>query len=288
MRKLFRRSVLLGSVILVAIAMIAAMPAAGIFKPSTWGQTPTRTSSPQATRTPTRTSAPQATKSPTGSPAAPTSTRTAAPPTLTLQASTTPPATSTLQPLTVITAGYSCTNGVCELGPGNVGTAVGTFVTSSGGSGPTPYTWKLVAGSLPSGLSLSNFGVYSAQIAGTPTQTGVFAFTLRVTDGQGHTAQQAFTFTIDPPRPLVITSGACCAAGTVGTAYRTNFFADGGVRPYTWSIVSGQLPPGLRLIASPPAGISGTPTTRGTFTFTVAVTDGAGTRTTEPGSITIN
>jgi len=188
----------------------------------------------------------------------------------------------------VITAGFSCTNGVCTLGPGNVGTFFNEYVTSSGGSGPTPYTWKLVSGSLPSGLSLNNFGVYSAQIAGTPKQTGTSTFTLQVTDGARDTAQQAFSLTINPPRPLVITSGPCCPDGTVGTAYHTNFFADGGVQPYTWSIPSGQLPPGLTVDKRVPAGLSGTPTTAGTFTFTVAVTDKAGTQTTEPGSITIH
>jgi hypothetical protein len=217
------------------------------------------------------------TPTPTSSSPTPTSTPTGSQPT----------PTPTPQPLIVVTAGFSCTNGVCTLGPGNVGTFFNEYVTSSGGSGPTPYTWKLVSGSLPFGLSMSNFGVYSAQIAGTPKQTGTSTFTLQVTDGAGHTARQAFTLTIDPPRPLVITSGACCPDGTVGTAYHTNFFADGGVQPYTWSISSGQLPPGLKLAASPPAGLSGTPTTAGTFSFTVAVTDSTGTRTTEPGSITI-
>jgi Putative Ig domain len=85
----------------------------------------------------------------------------------------------------------------------------------------------------------------------------------------------------------VITRDSCCADGTVGTAYRANFFADGGVQPYTWSIVSGQLPPGLTLSKSPPIVLSGTPTTAGTFTFTVAVTDKAGTQATLPSSITI-
>ena len=279
MKKSFRHSLMLGFLILVATTMIGATASVGMTTTGSLQRSSLR-------RTPT--SPLQSTRTPTGSPAVPTSTPTGVQPTLTLQASTTPPATATLQPLTVITAGFSCTNGVCTLGPGNVGTFFNEYVTSSGGSGPTPYTWKLVAGSLPSGLSMSNFGVYSAQIAGTPRQTGTSTFTLQVTDGAGHTARQAFSFTIDPPQPLVITSGPCCPAGTVGSAYHTNFFADGGVLPYTWSIVSGQLPPGLRLAASPPAGLSSTPITRGTFNFTVAVTDGAGTRTTEPGSITVN
>jgi hypothetical protein len=51
-----------------------------------------------------------------------------------------------------------------------------------------------------------------------------------------------------------------------------NLFASDGVQPYTWSVVTGALPPGLAL----PKGentISGTPTTAGTFTFTIRVTD---------------
>ena len=80
----------------------------------------------------------------------------------------------------------------------------------------------------------------------------------------------------------------CCPAGTVGTAYFVNFFADGGVPPDTWSIVAGQIPPGLSLAPSAPAGLSGTPTTAGTFTFTVAVTDSAGTQVTQQDTITIS
>jgi Putative Ig domain len=280
MKKPLSQKFVLGFLFLVATLMIAATASAGV-------NTTGLSSGSSSRRTPQSTSTPQSTTTPTGSPPAPTSTPTGPQPTLTLQASTTPPATATPQPLIVITAGFSCTNGVCTLGPGNVGTFFNEYVTSSGGSGPTPYTWKLVSGSLPSGLSLSNFGVYSAQIAGTPKQTGISTFTLQVTDGAGDTARQAFTLTIDPPLPLVITSGSCCPAGTVGTAYHTNFFASGGVQPYTWSIISGQIPPGLRLAASPPAGLSGTPTTAGTYTFTVAVTDSTGTQTTEPGSITV-
>ena len=192
------------------------------------------------------------------------------------------------EPLTISTAGLSCTNGVCDLGTGNVGTFLNLAISASGGSGPTPFTWKVVAGKLPAGLKMARFfGVESTEITGTPTRVETSTFTVQVTDGAGDTAQQAFSLTIDPPLPLVITSGSCCPDGTIGVAYHTNFFADGGVQPYTWSISSGQLPPGLTLDRRAPAGISGTPTTAGTFTFTVTVTDKAGTQTSEPGSITI-
>jgi hypothetical protein len=81
---------------------------------------------------------------------------------------------------------------------------------------------------------------------------------------------------------------SCCPAGTVGTAYAQNFFLSGGVAPYIWSIAAGQLPPGLSLAASPPAVLSGTPTTAGTFTFTVRVTDSTGAHADEQGSIIIS
>ena len=75
-----------------------------------------------------------------------------------------------------------------------------------------------------------------------------------------------------PPEAPTITTEAL-SSGTVGEFYCCgNLFASGGVQPHTWSVVAGALPPGLEL----PKGentISGTPTTAGTFTFTVRVTD---------------
>lgn len=199
--------------------------------------------------------------------------------------------TPTPQPLFIDTAseGYSCSNGVCAFPNGNVSTSYSAPITSGGGSGPTPYTWSVVAGKLPAGLSLTpSYGVYSAYVYGTPTTIQTSSFTLQVKDGVGDTARQAFTLTIDPPAPLVITyPSPCCPAGTVGTAYGVGFYASGGVQPYTWSIASGQVPPGLSLCPSPPASLDGMPTTAGTFTFTVRVTDSTGAHADEPGSITI-
>ena len=52
---------------------------------------------------------------------------------------------SAQEPLTINTAGLTCTNGVCDLGTGNVGTFLNQAISSSGGSGPTPFTWRAVS-----------------------------------------------------------------------------------------------------------------------------------------------
>ena len=58
----------------------------------------------------------------------------------------------------------------------------------------------------------------------------------------------------------------------VGQAYTLPLTVTGGITPYTWSVVSGDLPPGLRV--QPHKGnIVGTPTTAGTYHFTVSITD---------------
>jgi hypothetical protein len=61
-----------------------------------------------------------------------------------------------------------------------LGTSYSAMVTATGGA--TPYTWTVATGSsLPAGLSLIS-GSPSATISGTPTATGTFQFSLKVTD----------------------------------------------------------------------------------------------------------
>jgi Putative Ig domain len=58
----------------------------------------------------------------------------------------------------------------------------------------------------------------------------------------------------------------------VGQAYTLPLTVTGGITPYTWSVASGDLPPGLRV--QPHKGnIVGTPTTAGTYHFTVSIKD---------------
>ena len=83
--------------------------------------------------------------------------------------------------------------------------------------------------------------------------------------------------------------GISCASppnGTVSQTYTHTFPAGSGDPPYTFSIISGALPPGLSLNAS--TGIvSGVPTSAGTFAFTIEVTDSLFSTALAPCSISI-
>jgi hypothetical protein len=70
----------------------------------------------------------------------------------------------------------------------------------------------------------------------------------------------------------------------------TTLQATGGVGTLTWTVSAGSLPPGLSGLPSTGSTvtISGTPTTQGTFNFTVRVTDSLGQSDTQALSITIN
>ena len=60
-------------------------------------------------------------------------------------------------------------------------------------------------------------------------------------------------------------------SGVVGTAYSAKVSVGGGIAPYTWKL-TGALPPGLALDTKT-GTISGTPSTAGTDSFTIAATD---------------
>ena len=120
-----------------------------------------------------------------------------------------------------------------------------------------------------------DFATATGLINGVPKTAGSFTFTVQVKDETRATDTETFTVEILPAEAPTITTAAL-SDGTVGEFYCCgNLFADGGVPPFTWSVVAGALPPGLDL----PRGentISGTPTTAGTFTFTVRVSDDLG------------
>jgi len=71
--------------------------------------------------------------------------------------------------------------------------------------------------------------------------------------------------------PLQITSPNTLPSGTVNQPYNYQIQTSGGQAPIIYQKISGSLPPGLNLSSS--GVISGTPTTTGTYTFTIKATD---------------
>ena len=94
----------------------------------------------------------------------------------------------------------------------------------------------------------------------------------------GYKTTQAFTLTV--AAPLTISNAAALPEAVAGQAYTVTFTAAGGIAPYVWSVATGStLPAGLTLTA---AGVlSGTPTTAGSYSFSITVTDGIQTTTLE-------
>ncbi len=164
-----------------------------------------------------------------------------------------------------------------SLPSGAVGKSYSATLQATGGV--TPYTWSIVYGALPGGLSLSPS---TGTISGTPTTGGTSELTIEVTDANANTAAVAVsisvgnpcasqpTFATPPAGGPTITTTALPGA-TVGEMYSQSLAATGGSAPYAWSVVSGCLPEGLVLESS--GSIVGTPTNPGSFAFLAEVTD---------------
>lgn len=147
-------------------------------------------------------------------------------------------------------------------------------------SGTAPLTFSLTSGSLPTGLGLDSA---SGLISGTPTATGSDSFTISLRDAAGATASQQYALTINPA-PVISTTSL--PDSTVNQAYSASVLANGGTAPLTFSVSAGSLPTGLSLNSS--SGVfSGTPTTAGTYDFTIEATDAASAIASEPFNVTI-
>jgi hypothetical protein len=134
--------------------------------------------------------------------------------------------------------------------------------------GTTPYSWSVISGSLPVGLTLAPG---TGGISGTPSGTGTSNFTAQVTDANSLTATKSLSITVGAAASISITTSSL-PRGTQNTAYSATLAATGGTPPLNWSVIAGNLPAGLAL--DPSTGIiSGTPTGSGTSTFTVQVSD---------------
>ena len=143
------------------------------------------------------------------------------------------------------------------------------YSTTLQSSGSTPFSYRLVSGTLPSGIILNSNGT----ISGTSSQTGTFNnIVIEVSNLYG-TSQRTFSLTVVQPteNALIITN--TIPNGTTGVSYNFQVQATGFPVPAFGTTVA-NFPPGLSINS---AGlITGTPTTSGTYTFTLVATNTGG------------
>ncbi len=156
--------------------------------------------------------------------------------------------------------------------PGQVGVPYSiTFKLPEGqGCGPGQDSWSVVGGAAPPGLSMSSSGTLS----GTPTQAGAFVFDIQMAlpdtpncNGTRDTTQRRMTLTINPAIPRLVLGPESTTPATTGTAYSLQMTAS-IPDAKTFSISGGALPAGLAIDAATGL-VAGTPTTAGTYEFTV-------------------
>src|SRR5215217_9790944 len=158
------------------------------------------------------------------------------------------------------------------------------FIDSAATRGANPLDFTQVSDGC-SGLTLAAGASCSVSITFSPTASGARSASFILTDNAADSPQTVpITGTgIGTNPPLTIdTQFFTCANGIcdvgagrnvfVNNFFSTSFTASGGTAPYSWS---GQVPSGLTLRSS--GLLLGAPSVNGTATFTVTVTDAAGT-----------
>jgi hypothetical protein len=164
--------------------------------------------------------------------------------------------TVTPNPITFLTAS--------TLLPGRIGDPYSLSLSASGGSG-TITGYAVTGGALPAGLALSSSGLLS----GTPATIGNFSVTVTATDSNGCTGSRSFTLTVSCPTITLPQPTIPTAIKTIPYSHQFTASPAGGA--YQYAVTSGALPPGLTLNLSNGL-LTGTPTTVGSYSFTVTAT----------------
>lgn len=140
-----------------------------------------------------------------------------------------------------------------------------TVLEATGGT--EPYTWTLVDDG-ETGLNLNENGVLRGD---SPSRTGTYALTFRVTDRNNATAQVSLTLAVSA-QPLAITTTGL-PSGIDGVNYTAVLEAAGGADPYAWSLVDAG---GTGLTVNSRGILSGVAPQAGNYGITLSITDDAG------------
>ena len=178
----------------------------------------------------------------------------------------------------ILSNACSITMSPTSLSGGTVGVAHHQLL--SGNSGTGPYTFMVANGALPAGLTLASTG----ELSGVPVASGTFNFTAVGMDANGCWAAGQYALTI--ACGAITVAPASLTPGLRGVLYTNLFTATSGALPATFAVTAGSLPSGITLDSV--GDLSGTPTTDGTFNFTVTATDAANCSTSVGQSLVVN
>jgi hypothetical protein len=149
-----------------------------------------------------------------------------------------------------------------------LGNSTALFLNASGGAGPLSLAYS----GLPAGCASAN----ETPLTCTPTTSGVFTVTFSAVDPAGATVSVEANLTVYPVggggAALITAFGASPGTVMVGNATVLTVDASGGTAPLTFSYPS--LPPGCYSANTP--NLPCKPTSAGTFTIRVVVTDARG------------
>ena len=136
-------------------------------------------------------------------------------------------------------------------------------------TGSRPSSWTETTSVLSTiGLTLD---AATGRIYGTPTQDGIFTFEVEAVNAHaGSPFKKEITLSISIPAAPAVIMPDDLPEGSVGVPYRQTLMTNGSPADFTWSIISGSLPPELSLDTST-GEISGTPTVAGTYIFNISV-----------------
>lgn len=158
---------------------------------------------------------------------------------------------------------------------------VGSTLTSnvSFNGSPTPtvtYQWKVCTDPTDLGTCTDITGATSATYVPTSSELGKYiVMEATATNGVGSPLTEISNPTLVIKPEIDFSAPTPIPSGTAGTAYALSTAAAGGVGAFAYTVSNGTLPAGLSL--DPATGqISSTPTTAGTYTFTVRATDSNG------------
>ena len=138
--------------------------------------------------------------------------------------------------------------------------------------GIPPYAWGM--STIPPGFT---FDPTTGTLSGTPAGASYTSPNVSVHDSSNPPQTVTyFNFVLEVWGKLVLETTSLPAIAT-GSSVWLQPLTNGGAAPFQWSVSAGSLPPGMNLTplqGNATIAITGSPTTAGTYSFTLSISDG--------------